>query len=213
MTMHKNLIFLGPPGTGKGTIAQMLNKKYGIPQISTGDLFRENTKNNTPLGKKVKTFMESGKLVPDELTFEMLKERIAKKDCKNGFILDGFPRTLAQAELLEKHNVKIDHVLNFTASQKTILDRLSGRWTCKGCGAIFHEKNIPPKAHGKCDHCGGELYQRDDQKPDVVKVRLKEYNEKTHPLVAHYKKKKLLADIDTELPVEEILGEVEEAIS
>lgn len=213
MTMHKNLIFLGPPGTGKGTIAQMLNKKYGIPQISTGDLFRENLKNNTPLGKKVKTYMESGKLVPDELTFEMLKERIGQKDCKNGFILDGFPRTLAQAELLEKHKLKIDHVLNFTASQKTILDRIAGRWTCKGCGAIFHEKNIPPKAKGKCDHCGGELYQRDDQKPDVVKVRLKEYEEKTHPLVEHYTKKKLLANIHTERGVNEIFEEVEEALS
>ncbi len=211
--MKKNLIFLGPPGTGKGTLAQMLNKKYSIPQISTGDLFREHTKNNTPLGKKAKAFMDTGKLVPDELTFDMLKERISKPDCKKGFILDGFPRTLAQAELLEKHKLKIDHVLNFTASQKTILDRLAGRWTCRKCGAIFHEKNIPSKIKGRCDHCGGELYQRDDQKPDVVKVRLKEYNEKTHPLVEHYKQKKLLVDIDTERLVEEILGEVEEAIA
>ena len=211
--MKKNLIFLGPPGTGKGTLAQMLNKKYSIPQISTGDLFREHTKNNTPLGKKAKAFMDTGKLVPDELTFDMLKERISKPDCKKGFILDGFARTLAQAELLEKHKLKIDHVLNFTASQKTILDRLAGRWTCRKCGAIFHEKNIPSKIKGRCDHCGGELYQRDDQKPDVVKVRLKEYNEKTHPLVEHYKQKKLQVDIDTERLVEEILEEVEEAIA
>ena len=210
--MHKNLIFLGPPGTGKGTIAQMLNKKQGIPHISTGDLFRENIKNNTPLGKKAKSVIDAGKLVPDELTFDMLTERIGKKDCKNGFILDGYPRTIAQAELLEKHKLKIDHVLNFTASQKTILDRIGGRWTCKNCGAIFHEKNIPSKIKGRCDHCDGELYQRNDQKPEVVKVRLKEYEQKTHPLVEYYKKKKLLADVDTERPVEKIFEGVVSAI-
>ncbi len=202
------LLFLGPPGTGKGTIAQLVSKKYGIPPISTGDLFRENIRNSTSLGKKAQIYIDAGTLVPDDVTFEMLKKRINQPDCKKGFILDGFPRTSAQAELLGKENIRIDHVLNFTASKKTILDRIAGRWTCKNCGAIFHEKNIPSKVKGKCDHCDGDLYQRDDQKPNVVKVRLKEYEEKTAPLIAYYQKKKLLMNVDTERTVEEIFEKV-----
>lgn len=205
-----NLIFLGPPGVGKGTIAKEIVKKKGIPQISTGDLLREAVKEGAKLGKKAKRYMDAGKLVPDDLVINLLKERISKDDCKNGFILDGFPRTIPQAEALEE--VKIDKVLNFKALDETIIQRLSGRRTCKSCNAIFHIQNIPPKVKDICDKCGEELFQRDDDKPEAIKKRLEVYQKQTAPLIDFYKEKGILVDIDTEQSIPEIVLDTMAAI-
>jgi len=190
-----NIVLLGSPGVGKGTYAAKLEEIYNLPHISTGDLFRENQKTNTELWHQAEPYYNSGKLVPDEITIGMLKDRIANSDCKKGFLLDGFPRTIAQAEALGKIT-KIDKVLNFSADESTIISRLSARRTCKDCGAIYHLKNVPPKQEGICDKCGGKLYQRSDEKKDVVKERLKEYNKQTKPLIDFYEKKGLLVHID-----------------
>lgn len=198
-----NIIMLGPPGIGKGTYAMILSKKYGIPHISAGDLFRESVKNNTELGEKVREYLNSGKLVPDKITIQLIRERLKKEDCKNGFILEGFPRTIGQAKALKEFK-KIDIVLNLIASDEVITDRLSGRRTCKRCGAMFHIKNVPPKVEGVCDVCGGELYQREDETPEVIKKRLQEYEQKTKPLVGYYKEEGLLINIDANPPFEEI---------
>lgn len=206
-----NLVFLGPPGVGKGTIAKEIAKEKGIPQISTGDLLREAVKQGSELGKKAKTYMDSGKLVPDNLVINLLKNRISKDDCKKGFILDGFPRTVPQAEALAKE-VKINRVLNFKALDKTIIQRLSGRRTCKSCNAIYHLINIPPKVEGICDKCGGELFQRDDDKPKAIKKRLEVYQQQTAPLIDYYNKKGNLADIDTEQPIPLIVKDTLAAI-
>jgi adenylate kinase len=199
------LIFLGPPGVGKGTIAKMLVDKYNIIQISTGDLLRAAVKEGTELGKKAKGYMDSGGLVPDDLVINLLKERIEKPDCKNGFVLDGFPRTIPQAEALTNSSVKIDKALYYKARRETIIQRLSGRRTCKKCGAIYHIVNIPSKVEGKCDKCDGELFQRDDDKPEAIENRLVVYEKQTAPLVDYYKKKHLLAEIDAEEPLDKIL--------
>ena len=203
-----NIILLGPPGTGKGTMAKKIAQQYKLPHISTGDMFREHLKKETALGKQAKTFMDSGKLVPDEITISMLKDRIKQKDCKKGFVLDGFPRTIPQADALSKSTITIDHVLNFTAPEKIILQRIGGRLTCRTCGMMFHEFNIPPKVSGKCDKEGGELYKRDDQKPEVVKQRLATYKKETAPLIEYYKKKGLLQDIDASGSPEEIFEQI-----
>lgn len=195
-----NIILLGGPGVGKGTYSSRLKEIYKIPHISTGDLFRENIKNNTELGKKVQAYLSSGKLVPDELTIEMVKKRLALSDAKKGYILDGFPRTIPQAEALERFT-KIDKVLNFYADESVVISRLSGRRICKKCGAIFHLRNIPPKVENICDKCHGQLYQREDEKPQVVKQRLNIYNKQTLPLIDYYRKKGLLAEIDANLDV------------
>ena len=201
-----NLIFLGPPGVGKGTIASIISEKKGIPHISTGDILREEVKKQTELGKKAKQCMDSGQLVLNEIVINILNQRISLDDCKNGFILDGFPRTIPQAEALE--NIKIDKVINFTAKKETIIARLSGRRTCKKCRAIFHIQNIPPKVENICDKCSGELFQRDDDKPEAVKKRLEVYKHETAPLIDFYKEKNLLVDIDTEKPIPEITKDV-----
>jgi adenylate kinase len=203
-----NLIFFGPPGVGKGTIAKMLVEKEHIPQISTGDLLREAVKEGSELGLKAKSYMDSGKLVPDKLVINLLKERISKDDCKKGFILDGFPRTTAQAESLDNSNVKIDKVLNFKAGEETVIQRLSGRRTCKKCNAIYHITNIPPKKEGKCDKCGGELFQRDDDKPEAIKKRLDVYKQQTEPLIDFYTKKRNIVDVETEKPLDDIFNDV-----
>jgi len=203
-----NLIFLGPPGVGKGTIAKEIVKEKGIPQISTGDLLRAAVKEGTALGKQAKGYMDAGKLVPDELVIGLLKERITHADCKKGFILDGFPRTIPQAEALDKSGVKIDRVLNFIANDKTVISRIAGRRTCKQCQAIYHIPNIPSKVEGICDKCGGELFQRDDDKPEAVKKRLEVYKKQTAPLIDFYKKKRLLVDIKTEQPIPGIVSDV-----
>jgi len=210
-----NIVVLGQPGVGKGTYTEILVRKYKIPRISTGDMFREEIKKNTRLGIKVKNYVNSGGLVPDEITIPMLLKRLGKKDCKNGFFLDGFPRTVPQAEMLEKF-IKIDKVLNFVASEKEIIDRLSGRRVCRKCGSIYHIKNMPPKLEGVCDKCGGELYQRADDIPETIKVRVKEYLEKTKPLTDFYMKKGILANIDANPSIEEvdkIISQCDKALS
>jgi len=198
-----NIVLLGPPGVGKGTYAELLSKKYKIPHISTGQMFRDAIKEGSELGKKVEGFIAKGDLVPNEITIEVVKVRLKAEDCKNGFLLDGFPRTIPQAEVLEKIR-KIDKVLNFVASEETITERLSWRRTCSKCGAIYHLKNIPPKVDGICDKCGGKLYQRSDETPETIKVRMEEYKKKTKPLIDFYKKRGLLANIDANYPYEEI---------
>lgn len=199
-----NIIALGAPGVGKGTYTTMMAEEFHLPHISTGDMFRENMKNNTPVGKKAKEFIDKGLLVPDEITVEMLKERIKQPDCKKGFILDGFPRTIPQAESL-KEIVHIDEVLNFVAPDKVILDRLTGRRVCRKCGSIFHIRNIPPKKEGVCDNCGGEIYQREDDKEEVITKRLVEYEKKTAPLINYYRGQlgNMLRNIDVSSPISE----------
>ncbi len=196
--MYKmRLVFLGPPGVGKGTHADDVAKRYGIPKISTGDIFREEIAKGSQLGKKVKKYLDSGTLVPDDIVIETLKARIARPDCRTGFILDGFPRTVKQAEVLEKI-VKIDAVINFVASDSTIIDRISNRLTCRKCGAIYNTKFVPPKKAGICDVCGGPLYQREDQRPEIVAERLKVYSQQTAPLIDYYRRKGLLHDLNAE---------------
>jgi adenylate kinase len=192
-----NLIFLGPPGVGKGTHADLISREFSIPKISTGDILREEVKNRTGLGLKAKSYMDKGELVPDDLVIEILKQRLKQSDCKEGFILDGFPRTINQAKSLEGF-VKIDLVINLLLSREEIINRITGRLTCKNCGEIYHRKNMPPKKPGICDKCGGELYQREDQKVEVVENRLKVYEEQTKPLIEYYREKGILKDIDAE---------------
>ncbi|MCK4521845.1 MAG: adenylate kinase [Nanoarchaeota archaeon] len=181
-----NIIFLGAPGVGKGTYTSRVKEKYSIPHISTGDIFRGNIKNNTLLGKEAKGYMDKGQLVPDEVTINMVKDRLSQDDVKDGYILDGFPRTIAQAEALKEFS-KVDIAVNFAARDDVIIQRLSGRRICRKCGAIFHVKNIPPKTEGVCDKCGGEIYQRDDDKPEAIKKRLEVYKKQTSPLIDYYK--------------------------
>jgi len=209
-----NIVLLGSPGVGKGTYAKRISKIYDIPQISTGDMFREAIKNKTEIGLKAKEYMDKGELVPDDVTIGIVEERLKKDDCKNGFMLDGFPRTIPQADALSDI-ITVDKVLDFTASDEVIIDRLSGRRVCKNCGAIFHIRNIVPKVEGICDNCGGELYQRDDDKPESVKKRLDVYKKQTAPLIGYYKEKKLLADIGADKPIEqvdEIIADVRKAL-
>lgn len=198
-----NVLLLGAPGVGKGTYADFLSKKYKIPHISSGDLLRETVERETKIGKKAKKYMNEGKLVPDKIITQLIKERLESEDSKKGFFLDGFPRTIAQAKTIEKFK-KIDKVLNFVASEDIIMDRLGGRRTCRICGSTFHIKNRPPKVSGVCDKCDGELYQREDEKPETIKKRMREYEKKTKPLIEYYKKKGLLADIDASPPLEEV---------
>jgi adenylate kinase len=202
-----NLIFLGAPGAGKGTLATLLSKEYSIPQISTGDLFRAAVKEGSELGKQVQGIMEKGELVPDSLTVELVKERLSKPDAAGGYILDGFPRTIAQADELGEFQ-KIDAVINFSISDELVIRRLSGRRVCRSCGAIYHIENMPPKVEGTCDRCGGELYIRDDDKIDSIKNRLRVYKEQTEPLIAYYREKGLLREIDSSESPEHSLGQI-----
>ena len=202
-----NLIFLGAPGAGKGTLATLLSKDYGIPQISTGDLFRAAVKDGSELGGKVKGIMEKGELVPDSLTVELVKVRLGKPDAQQGYILDGFPRTVAQADALAEFQ-KIDAAVNFRISDELVIRRLSGRRVCRSCGAIYHIENMPPKKEGTCDACGGELYIRDDDKIESIKNRLRVYKEQTEPLIAYYREKGLLQEIDSSKSPEDSLGQI-----
>ena len=206
------VILLGAPGAGKGTLAKMIERKFDIPHLSTGDILRDNVNKKTYVGNQAKEYMDNGKLVPDDIVIQMVKGRILEKDCKDGFILDGFPRTIEQAESLKLIfnglNVTIDAVLNLKASQKTIIERLSGRRICKGCEAIYHIKNIPPKFENKCDKCGDRLYQRDDDKKDVVEKRLIVYKTQTKKLISYYEKQDSFYEIDADKKADEMFVEV-----
>ncbi len=198
-----NLIFLGPPGVGKGTHAMHVSEYYGIPKISTGEIFREEIKKESEIGKKVKGYLEKGVLVPNEITIKILKKRLEKPDCKKGFILDGFPRNLEQANALEKIT-KIDLVVNFVLSRDVILKRITNRLTCSKCQRVYNKIFDPPKVNGYCDVCGGKLYVREDQKPEIVNKRLDIYEKETKPLIEYYKKKGILIDFNCDGTVEEV---------
>ncbi len=203
-----NLILLGPPGAGKGTQAKILTKKYEIPQISTGDILRAAVKEQTPMGVKAKEFMDRGALVSDEVVVGIVEERLAKPDCASGFILDGFPRTVKQADALRQMLLvlgkTIDHVISMEVDQEALLERVTGRRTCRSCGKGFHIAFDPPKVDGVCDECGGELYQRDDDSEGTMRNRLDVYEEQTAPLIAYYDKESLLRTIDGLGAIEEI---------
>lgn len=207
-----NIIMLGPPGAGKGTQAKMLVEEFGIPQISTGDMLRAAVAEGTELGKKAKEYMDKGQLVPDEVVIGIVRERLSKPDCEKGFILDGFPRTVPQAEALDKilqeMGKKIDYVINIVVPDEEILKRLTGRRTCRKCGAMYHVVFNPPKKEGVCDKCGGELYQRDDDKEETIRKRLEVYKAQTEPLVDYYKKKGVLVDIDGTKGIQEIYQDI-----
>jgi adenylate kinase len=194
-----NLILLGPPGAGKGTQAQKIVDKYHVPQISTGDILRAAVKGSTPLGVKAKGFMDQGQLVPDQIVIGIVEDRLKQEDCHPGFILDGFPRTIPQAEALEpilaKIGKTIDHVINIEVESQELIRRLTGRRTCKNCGAMFHVLFQPPKKEGICDRCGGTLYQRADDKEETIRTRLKEYGVQTSPLIEYYRRKKTLRSV------------------
>lgn len=194
------IIMLGAPGAGKGTQAKMLAEKYGIPHISTGDIFRANIKNGTELGAKAKEYMDKGLLVPDELVVDLIMDRFKADDCKNGYILDGFPRTIPQAEALDAalaaNGEKIDYAVNVEVPDENIVNRMSGRRACVGCGATYHIVYNPTKVEGKCDTCGADLILRDDDKPETVLNRLKVYHEQTQPLIDFYTKKGVIAEVD-----------------
>ncbi|HEV8051729.1 MAG TPA: adenylate kinase [Parachlamydiaceae bacterium] len=194
----KVVILLGPPGSGKGTQAMRLTKELGIPHISTGDLFRENISKDTELGKRAKTFMNAGKLVPDEVVLDMLFDRVSRPDCAKGYLLDGFPRTIPQAAALDKHlaaNTDLI-VLDLEVPDEVIVKRAEGRLTCKSCGSVYNRYFTPPTKEGVCDKCGGDLMQRPDDKAEVVQERLRVYHEQTQPLVEYYAKKGVLKRID-----------------
>ncbi|MBI3757527.1 MAG: adenylate kinase [Deltaproteobacteria bacterium] len=194
------IVLIGPPGAGKGTQAQMLQEHFGIPQISTGDLLREAIREGTQLGKQVRSFMDAGDLVPDELVTAMVVERLQKSDCMNGFLLDGFPRTIAQAEALKEELIRrkqiLDGALSIVVPQSELIERLSGRWVCRNCSAMYHERFSPPQQSNQCDRCGGELYQRSDDKRETVTARLEVYERSTAPLIDFYEKNGLLRTVD-----------------
>ena len=207
-----NLILLGPPGAGKGTQAAKIIEKYNIPHISTGDIFRENIKNGTELGKKAQEYMNKGQLVPDELVVEIATDRLNKDDCKNGFLLDGFPRTVFQAEELDKFlqakGAKIDHVLDIDVNREELMIRLTGRRVCSKCGASFHVVNIPPKKEGICDVCGAELIQRKDDNEETAANRIEVYNNETKPLIDYYEKAGNIAHIDGTTGLENVFNTI-----
>lgn len=206
------IIMLGAPGAGKGTQAKKIAEKYGIPHISTGDIFRANIKNGTELGKKAKTYMDQGLLVPDELTVDLVIDRVAKEDCKNGYILDGFPRTIPQAEsldaALEKLGEKIDYAVNVEVPDENIINRMGGRRACVGCGATYHIVYNPTKVEGVCDACGEKLILRDDDKPETVQKRLTVYHDQTQPLIDYYSKSGVLKEVDGTVDMEDVFAAI-----
>lgn len=210
------LILLGPPGAGKGTQAKMLKEKFQIPQISTGDILRQAVKENTELGARAKTIMGAGQLVPDNIVMGLIKERIRQEDCKSGFILDGFPRNITQAEklseTLQDMNLAIDNVIDLEVDEGEVVERLTGRSTCSECGAMFHQVSRPPKVDGICDACGGKLEQRLDDNKETIEERLKVYLESTTPLKEFYSKQGSLKTIEAKGSVEEIFSRVCEMI-
>ena len=209
-------VLLGPPGAGKGTQAVRIVEKYNVPHISTGDIFRENIKNGTELGKKAQEYMNKGELVPDDLVIDLATSRLLEDDCKNGFLLDGFPRTVYQAEKLDEfltaHGMKLDKVIDIEVEKEELITRLTGRRVCKKCGASYHVVNIPPKKEGICDICGGELFQRADDTVETVENRIEVYNEQTMPLVDYYKRADNIVTIDGALPLATVFAEIVKSI-
>ena len=206
------IIMLGAPGAGKGTQAKKIAEKYGIPHISTGDIFRANIKNQTELGMKAKAYMDQGALVPDELTLELIMDRFTNDDCKNGYVLDGFPRTIPQAEALTKaladKQDAVDYAINVDVPDEAIVTRMSGRRACLACGGTYHIKFNPTKVEGICDACGGELVLRNDDKPETVQKRLDVYHEQTQPLIDYYQTQNILKEVDGTLPLEDVFGAI-----
>ena len=203
---------LGAPGAGKGTQAIMIAEKYKVPHVSTGDIFRANIKNNTPLGQEAKKYMDAGQLVPDELTVKILLDRVSQEDCKNGYVLDGFPRTIPQAEVLENAlkelNDKIDFAINVDVPDENIVNRMGGRRACVKCGATYHIEFVPPKKEGVCDHCGEQLILRDDDKPETVLSRLKVYHEQTQPLIDFYDGRGVLKTVDGTQDMKDVFASI-----
>ncbi|HJC48010.1 MAG TPA: adenylate kinase [Candidatus Lachnoclostridium pullistercoris] len=206
------IIMLGAPGAGKGTQAKRIAAKYGIPHVSTGDIFRANIKGGTELGKKAKEYMDQGKLVPDEITIGMLLDRIHEEDCKDGYVLDGFPRTIPQAEsltkALEEMGESIDYAINVDVPDSAIVSRMGGRRACVNCGATYHVEFNPPKKEGVCDVCGEKLILRDDDKPETVQNRLTVYHEQTQPLIDYYKKAGVLAEVDGTQDMDKVFEDI-----
>ena len=203
---------LGAPGAGKGTQAKQIAAKYGVPHISTGDIFRANLKEGTELGKKAKVFMDQGQLVPDSLTLELIMDRFKNDDCANGYVLDGFPRTIPQAEALtaalSENKDKLDYAINVDVPDENIINRMSGRRACAKCGGTFHVKYNPTKVEGICDLCGGELYIRDDDKPEIVNKRLVAYHEQTQPLIEYYENEGILKNVDGTQDVNKVFEDI-----
>ena len=206
------IVMLGAPGAGKGTQAKMISEKYNVPHISTGDIFRANIKENTPLGQKAKEYMDKGLLVPDELVVDLVVDRLAQDDAKNGYVLDGFPRTIPQAEALTEALVKIgeklDYAIDVEVPDDNIINRMSGRRACVACGVTYHIKFNPTKKEGICDACGGELILRDDDKPETVKQRLTVYHDQTQPLIDYYTKEGILKEVDGTLDLQAVFAEI-----
>jgi len=215
--MAKYIVLLGPPGAGKGTQAQIISEKYGLAHISSGDIFRENLKAQTELGKLAQGYMNRGELVPDDVTIAMIKERLSRPDCVAGVLLDGFPRTPAQAEalssMLAETHAKINSVLYISVPSEVLVERLSGRWTCKAQGHVYHEKFNPPVDARKCDLDGSELYQREDDQPATVERRIRVYIEQTAPLIAFYRSAGVLVEVDGTQPIDAVTKKMLEAIA
>jgi len=211
-----NLILMGLPGAGKGTQAERIVEKYGLPHISTGDMFRAAIKEETELGKKAKSYMDAGELVPDDVTIGIVRERLGKADCQKGFLLDGFPRTTAQAEaldnLLADMGRRIDAVLYIDVDRDSLLERLTGRRICSQCGATYHITLNPPKEEGVCDKCGGELFQRDDDKIETVKTRLEVNEKQQKPLLDFYNKKNCLQEINGNQDIDDVFASIERVL-
>lgn len=207
-----NIVLLGPPGAGKGTQAELIVQKYGIPQISTGDIFRANIKNGTELGMRAKAFMDKGDLVPDELVVDLVKDRIGQDDCAEGFMLDGFPRTVFQAEELDKimeaRGLKIDAVLNIDVKPEKLVKRIAGRRVCKSCGATYNVDYKPPAKEAVCDKCGGEVYQRADDTEETVQNRIRVYFSQTAPLIDYYRKSDVIVNIDGDLSEADVFAQI-----
>ena len=210
------IIMLGAPGAGKGTQAKQIADKYAIPHISTGDIFRANLKAGTELGKKAKEYMDQGLLVPDELTCDLVMDRISQDDCKNGFVLDGFPRTIPQAEALDAAlsniNEKMDYAIDVDVPDENIVNRMSGRRACLNCGATYHIVSIPTKVEGICDRCGSQVVLRDDDQPETVKKRLDVYHEQTQPLIDYYKEQNILKTVNGTQPMEDVFAAIVEIL-
>ncbi|WP_462406042.1 adenylate kinase [Gracilibacillus sp. Marseille-QA3620] len=211
-----NLVLMGLPGAGKGTQAERIVEEYHIPHISTGDMFRAAMKDETPLGLEAKSYMDKGELVPDEVTIGIVRERLAKDDCQKGFLLDGFPRTVAQAEALEallaEMDRQLDYVINIEVDKSILMERLTGRRICKACGATYHLVFNPPAKEGVCDRCGGELYQRADDNEATVQTRLDVNIQQSQPLITFYEGKGYLRNLDGQQPIEKVFADIEELL-